>query len=340
VITDDGYILTLHNIPHGRNDKPSAAVRPAVLLQHGLLDCSGTWVFNFELQSLGFILADSGYDVWLGNIRGNTYGMRHTKYNPKTDAEFWNFSFDEMARYDLPAMINHVLNATSQPSLYYIGHSQGTMIGFIQFGVDQALAAKVKLFIALGPVATVGHIKTPLKVLADAGRSTTQLVLYSILGNKQFLTSSDLERWLADKFCNIEQFDKIFCQNILFLFMGPSKYLNLTRVPVYTTHDPAGTSVKNLVHFAQLTQSDKFQMYDFGSAKDNLIHYNQSTPPTYNLRQVKLPVALYYAKDDWLADTDDVKNFIQDWNHLDFVWGLNANKLIYGEIIRLMQSYL
>ena len=39
--------------------------RPAVLLQHGLLQCSAVWVDNGPLQALAFILADAGFDVWL-----------------------------------------------------------------------------------------------------------------------------------------------------------------------------------------------------------------------------------------------------------------------------------
>ena len=70
-----------------------------------------------------------GYDVWLGNVRGNTYSLRHEKYNVKSSA-FWNFSFDEMAKFDLPSMLMYVLNVTKEEQLYYVGHSQGTMIIF------------------------------------------------------------------------------------------------------------------------------------------------------------------------------------------------------------------
>lgn len=49
-----------------------------------------------------------------------------------------------MAKYDIPAQINAVLSMTNQTQLYYIGHSEGTLIGFAQFSQDKEFAKKVQ----------------------------------------------------------------------------------------------------------------------------------------------------------------------------------------------------
>lgn len=97
-----------------------------MLLQHGLLDSSDTWLINEESLAPGFIFANAGYDVWLGNSRGNKHSRRHTKLNPDKDAAFWAFSFQHMADYDLPAVFKFINNVTNQ-TIHYFGHSQGTM---------------------------------------------------------------------------------------------------------------------------------------------------------------------------------------------------------------------
>lgn len=48
-----------------------------------------------------------------------------------------------MAKYDLPAMIGHIVNVTGQQQVQYIGHSQGTLIAMTGFSINPHLASKV-----------------------------------------------------------------------------------------------------------------------------------------------------------------------------------------------------
>ncbi|CAN7976363.1 unnamed protein product, partial [Ixodes persulcatus] len=130
VSTPDGYVLGIQRIPRGRNeiDRPSERRKTPVFLQHGLLASSTDYVLNFPDQSLGFLLADAGYDVWLGNNRGTRY-TRHM-WLTRLEKEFWDFSADELGTIDLPAMLDFVLNKTRQERLHYVGWSQGALMMF------------------------------------------------------------------------------------------------------------------------------------------------------------------------------------------------------------------
>jgi pimeloyl-ACP methyl ester carboxylesterase len=174
VTTADGYILTMFRIPSGKNFKLSGSGLGApVILQHGLLDSSYTWITNFEDESLGYILADKGFDVWFGNNRGNRYGRNHVSKNPDDNASgFWDFTWDDMSSYDVPAMINYVTDLTGYPTVGWVGHSEGTIQ---MFGAGTSLETNtndyfqramksINIFAALAPVAYVDNLKTKLLV--------------------------------------------------------------------------------------------------------------------------------------------------------------------------------
>lgn len=64
-------------------------------------------LYNKPEHAPAFTLANAGYDVWLGNNRGSRYANQHTKLQHNSK-EYWDFSWEEMGMYDLPAMIKRI----------------------------------------------------------------------------------------------------------------------------------------------------------------------------------------------------------------------------------------
>jgi len=344
--TSDGFVLSIQRITGSRNSQGTPNVKkPVVLLQHGVLDNSFTWVSQeITNESLGFILADQGYDVWLSNVRGNTYSNSNIYYKP-SQTQFWAWSFDEMAQIDLPTIINYVLKTTGAAKLSYIGHSQGTMIGFLGFE-NAEVASKVNIFIALAPVAYVYHTTSVLlRVLADLKAE----YILQILGVKDFAPDTTILKILLPTTCG---FTPDACDNLLGLVMGwNTTDVNNTRLPVLVAHEPSGTSMQNMLHWSQLETKNVIQAYDYGSASANMQHYNSSAPPLYDPSRITIPTALFYGGQDALADPADVAqlipllknlvhlNYQPSYAHIDFVWGVDAAIRIYSDVLRLLSTY-
>jgi len=345
VTTEDGYILTMHRIPYGRNDNRDPSKKRQVFhLQHGLLCSSSNWVTNLPHQSLAFMLADAGFDVWMGNNRGNEYSQKHEKYSNASD-EFWNFSFQEFAQYDLPAMVDYALSVTGQNQIFYAGHSEGTMMIFAGLSENEALQKKIKIAFNLAPVARISHATSPITYMSYL--ETEFGDFFDFFGIRSFMTNKKLLERLGDIACT---FSEDLCKNMLFLIAGADdRNMNATRTPVYLTHTPAGTSVKNMLHFCQLVEDGHFQKYDYGWL--NFHHYHSLYPPKYKLGNIKTELVLFSGGNDSLADPTDVawltsqlksvsKHIvIPEYNHLDFIWGVKANNMIYDKIIRMAKDH-
>ncbi len=113
------------------------------------------------------MLANKGYDIWMGNSRGNKHSINHTKLNPKKDAAFWEFTFQHMADYDLPAAFRYIANQT-QRKVNYIGHSQGTIQMHIALSKNNAvIESLIDKYFGFGPVAYVKHQQSHILTLID-----------------------------------------------------------------------------------------------------------------------------------------------------------------------------
>jgi lysosomal acid lipase/cholesteryl ester hydrolase len=349
VTTSDGYILQMHRIPYS----PKHAInisRGVFFLQHGVLGCSTNWLTNLVNESLAFILSDAGYDVWMGNVRGNTYSRNHTHLTVH-DKAFWNFSFDEHSLIDLPAMLTKTMEISTQNKLFYAGHSQGTIMGFAGFTANKTLADHITAFFALAPVTTVKDVKGLFAAVEYVYKPLEYL--FNLFGEGEFSPNDEFIDWAADYICPLDIEIEELCRDVIFLICGfDVSNINVTRIPVYYSHTPAGTSVKNVVHYAKAMKSGKFRKYDYGT-EGNLKAYGTREPPNYNTSELSVPTALFSGGHDWLADPDDVARLVPQikdtvfnhtnisyYEHLDFIWGLDARYKVYDPIIEMTKKFL
>ena len=155
VTTDDGYVLMVVQI---KNKQVQAGAHPpAVFFQHGLMDTSHSWISQSADKASVFRMAAAGYNVFLGNNRGNSFSNTNTHLDSKKDAEkFYNFSFAELGIHDVPAQLDKVRAISHMDKVTYVGHSQGTTQMFYALAHDQQkIMDKVNLFAALAPVTRI-----------------------------------------------------------------------------------------------------------------------------------------------------------------------------------------
>lgn len=304
VNTEDGYILKLYRIPGGKAESNyKKKQKQSILMMHGIFDSSDGWVCNSEEKCIPFILANLGYDIWLGNSRGNKHSRHHKTY--KDDSyEMWNFSFHEMGLYDIPAFLDHITKINSwSEKVIYIGHSQGTTQLFAAMSINpEYFQNKLKLFIALAPAARVKNMNSVLlKILRYLNVHTLceKLNFWEVLSSDTQLEK--MSSWIMPKvpFLSHLMMELICDTN--------SQSYNSKRMSVYHSHIPGGSSIKAITHFVQMSKVDSFRMYDYGEEINKDI-YGSPEPKDYELKNIHdIPIALFSGLEDKLAHPEDVK---------------------------------
>eukprot|EP00092_Neocalanus_flemingeri_P032434 GFUD01035275.1.p1 GENE.GFUD01035275.1~~GFUD01035275.1.p1 ORF type:complete len:340 (-),score=70.02 GFUD01035275.1:2-1021(-) len=332
---------------------------------------SADWVIPTPGKGLGFILADAGCDVWMGNFRGNTYSSNHTTLDPgDSGGEFWQFSWDEMAQYDIPAQIEKILEVTGREKLFYIGHSMGTTTFLAMHHYRQDVAKKIQLGNLLAPVATVGHSYYPVLEFLnfyDVGYPQNHTIggtIWKLLGHGEFAPHN----WILDLIAKSEEYIcedlpgklSFYCKAIyetaIFLDGGfDYDEFNTSLIEPILSHSPAGTSKFVVGQYLQEFKKKKFQGYDWLDKEKNAAHH-EGPIPEYNLSSVTTPVAMYWGDNDWYTARQDIDFLLQglpnilpgmkhevefeNWSHLDFLWGIDADKLVYRFVMDNIEKCL
>lgn len=127
-----------------------------------------------------------------------------------------------------------------------------------------------------------------------------------------------------------------------------------TLLPTIFHNIHAGISTKQIIHYAQIINSGKFQHFDY---KDqNTVIYNNPVPPEYPLTLISdLKFHLIYGTKDTLMAVRDVQrlaNYLRftnqvdvlelpNFNHLDYMFGNHVEDILYRPLIDiLLDNYL
>ncbi|KAL9417793.1 hypothetical protein AB3S75_040728 [Citrus x aurantiifolia] len=340
VQTKDGYLLALQRVS-SRNGNLRVQCGPPVLLVHGLFMGGDAWFLDSMEESLGFILADHGFDVWVANVRGTHWSHGHVTLSEKSKG-FWDWSWQDLALYDLAEMICFI-NLKTSSKIFLVGHSQGTIVSLAAL-TQPDVVEMVEAAALLSPISYLDHITAPL-VRRMVSMHLDQMVL--ALGMHQLNFRSNVLIDLIDSLCN----GHLDCNDLLTAITGKNCCFNNSRVDFYLENEPHPSSAKNIHHLFQMIRQGTFSQYDYGFFK-NLRLYGQMKPPAFDLTRIpkSLPLWMSYGGNDALADVIDVQHtlnelqstpelvYLENYGHMDFILSINGKEDLYNNMIGFFRS--
>ncbi|KAI9351373.1 Alpha/Beta hydrolase protein, partial [Obelidium mucronatum] len=342
VRTTDGTILKLWRIPNARHgttrysdEKPTTL--PGVILWHGLGLSSASWVCNPSSnvhENFAFVLADSGFDVWLVDGRVSNEGGKKR----------WDFGIDEISYIDVPAVVDYVLNTTGRKTVSYVGFSQGTATAFAALSVSEELNRKINVFIALAPCIQPALpentvIQSLINLYGPKG-------IYRILGSNQFLgTARKLIHQTTPHIHSMavrKAFEIIFGWNC-------SSFGCHDRQAALLSHAFGRLPVKNVVQWFQIIKENNallhYQEHEEDGPFDNSTQ-QRTTPTKYPLKHISTKLYLFAGSIDNLCHISEAKHhlpphaqvkLIKNYNHLDLIWATDAKEKVWDYIIPILR---
>jgi lysosomal acid lipase/cholesteryl ester hydrolase len=74
----------------------------------------------------------------------------------------FDYSWHEMGVYDLPAIIDYILEVSEQHSLYYVAHSMGCTMFFVLTSTLPHYNSKFRIMFGFGPAVFNSHIRNKI----------------------------------------------------------------------------------------------------------------------------------------------------------------------------------
>ncbi|XP_034230367.1 lipase 1-like [Thrips palmi] len=352
VATPDGYILTVHRLSAPKARNASGHFTP-ILIGHGLLGNSEQWLLRSD-QNLAVQLVDRGFDVWLSNFRGTSYGLRHKSLSIKSH-KFWDFSWHENGVIDQAAMVDFVLQTTGRPRLLSLSYSMSCTSTMVLLSERPEYNSKIMGNVFFAPSAFFRHpaglwLFTKSAIDKCPGLIKDATARYIINDKMPFSdVPVDTLCYAAQSSNELQPVCKIFTE---FAAGKPKPPISSKMMRALLSRFPAGASIRQVTHYAQsLMSAGSFRKYDFGMAKNEKL-YSSPVPPSYNLSAISSPIHFFYGLGDLTVSAEDAAALSSEipsvvsvhkvprFNHLDFVLAKNVDEAVNKKVIDHFLSYV
>ena len=292
-LTEDGYRMTIFRIP-GRRFAPSLngqkSEKPPLILQHGILGSSDVFLVN-GINSPAFYFADQGYDVWLTNVRGNSY-VRENINMETSNPSFWNFSFEEIGLFDSKAHISYILTQTTQEKIDFVGYSQGSLQILAALSLDPFFSEKISSVALWAPALRMDLSNSPLVHL---GYYTNIWKILRFTMGEELLPSINVINSLYGTLCDWAPF---VCELDMYLTSDSSfDTVNIPQLAEFKAHSMRGMSAQGLE-----TLYTMYGREQFGN--------NKGKYKVGNIRGVRIGV--FFGQEDRLGNKQNVEVFVND----------------------------
>ncbi|CEM15804.1 unnamed protein product [Vitrella brassicaformis CCMP3155] len=369
VRTSDNVRITMHRIVKSSKNKSNTREdeKPAgvVFLQSGITETSFAWVFNGGKDSLAGQLVAAGFDVWLGNNRGTPFADMSDCTGDDKDG----WSFEHMAHYDFPEMIEYVLAFTGEESLTVLGQSQGGTQVLGALSLNPYLNLKVNRLVLLAPGIV---FRTPERV-NQVARLALAFICWSTY------TAYTFQKVIhVLQFCAPHLLRRLFGPWITYILgfhFTPLGGSSLGQAMLYRQLAGGFQAHKNMCHWRQLIEekrpigryvgdkrvpviklmrrsstivAEEVTMDAEGQAQTSPISTKSFDYPLHN---ISVPVDAYLAGKDNLFDADAeeaylLMNFgnrcrvciVPNWGHLDFSYGRDRPTDFFPELTQLISE--
>ncbi|CAG9761043.1 unnamed protein product [Ceutorhynchus assimilis] len=298
-------------------------------------------------KSFSFYFANLGYDIWLGNFRGTEFS-RH-KILQRSDKKFWDFSYHENGLYDLSANFKYI-SAKTKSKIFYIGHSMG--------------GSAMAIYLSMKPEEAMEYVKHTTFLSGSFHMKNTHGIfgfnyvnnMYDLLmllpnTNMSVLLGLDsFERQFMLQFCLSSLKNAHLCIGIIDSIAGTEGYEMSPENILLALPCGKNQCLKQMLHYVQAIRTQEFRMFDYGP-KENMIRYNSTIPPKYDLTKMSTDITFIYGAYDGLATKEDnIYTFNKyrkpNWdayeipyNHYNYLFDRKyVDKILYPLILKIINK--